>query len=91
MGNEIVNVKYPNRNALSIIFNINIYTNLNYYLYSCYINYLYYIMCYKIITPRWTFSSHPDGQNHHTVTFVIILSFKIKRLVIFQTNLTDKL
>ena len=28
MRDEFVNVKYPNRNALSIIFNINIYTNL---------------------------------------------------------------
>ena len=27
-----------------IYFNINIYTNLNYYLYSCYINSLYYII-----------------------------------------------
>ena len=38
-----------------------------------------------------TNSSYPDGQNHHPVKFVFILSFKIKRLVIFQTNLTNKL
>lgn len=36
MGNEIVNVKYPNRNALSIIFNINIYTNLNIFIFLLY-------------------------------------------------------
>ena len=58
---------------------INIYTNLNYYLYSCYINSLYQLIILCV-----TKSSPCD-------ICVIILSFKIKKTSSFKTNLTNKL
>ena len=45
----------------------NIYINLNYYLYSCYINSLYYIIILCV-----TKSSPLDGHFHHTLMGKII-------------------